>query len=475
MIKEEDILRFKKEKIKLDYIRRERFNELLLVHPDERKKDDEYELAELLIDYPCFQYVAEENFEDLLMLSREIYMECLLPDSTIFKQDDDPDCAYLIIQGHASVYVTFTYTKFQKSKVKTKHMCDMGSRTIFGELSLLFKGKRTATVKSLEACYVIIIPRDSFNKFMRQPMLKKLNIIISFYRSLNFMDGLDNNTLLIIASKTSTTTLQSNTLVVRQDNKSKYLYFIKKGRVKILRNIEIIDHSNKEITVENYKMLFKEPEEFHRKKSMVKFLLLELTELGQYECFGEDSEVLSSTVITPYDISQRQLPYSVISSQPLECYCIGKTDFYEYISDVTRKQFLKYLRTYPTDKELRRFYFEQTNWMQFRNFFVKDRVVTPPQIKRDQRRMQEIQDEDRLQKRKQSEIILPKINKRAQNRQRIMGWNKMKQQAQLEKAGIGGTSRNKSMENGYGTSPIDLLAQMSNMKKDSHNKTMNGL
>ncbi len=54
MIKEEDILRFKKEKVKLDYIRRERFNELLLVHPSQRKKDDEYELAELLIDYPCF-------------------------------------------------------------------------------------------------------------------------------------------------------------------------------------------------------------------------------------------------------------------------------------------------------------------------------------------------------------------------------------------------------------------------------------
>jgi len=61
MIKEEDILRFKKEKVKLDYIRRERINEILLIHPLERTKDDEYELAELLIDYPCFQNVAEED------------------------------------------------------------------------------------------------------------------------------------------------------------------------------------------------------------------------------------------------------------------------------------------------------------------------------------------------------------------------------------------------------------------------------
>ena len=99
-------------------------------------------------------------------------------------------------------------------------MCDMGNRTIFGELSLLFKGKRTATVKTLEACHVVIIPAETFNKYMRQSMLKKLNIIISFFRSLNFMDGLDNNTLLIIASKTNIQILQSNTLVCRQDNKS---------------------------------------------------------------------------------------------------------------------------------------------------------------------------------------------------------------------------------------------------------------
>lgn len=59
MINEEDVYRFKKEKIKLDYNKRERLNELLLIHPYSRTKEDDYELVELLIDYPCFQYVAE--------------------------------------------------------------------------------------------------------------------------------------------------------------------------------------------------------------------------------------------------------------------------------------------------------------------------------------------------------------------------------------------------------------------------------
>jgi hypothetical protein len=62
--------------------------------------------------------------------------------------------------------------------------------------------------------------------------------------------------------------------------------------------------------------------------------------------------------MNPAQIAQRLLPYSVVSCMPLECYAIRKKDFYEYIDDITRKQFLKYLRQYPKDKDLRRFYFE---------------------------------------------------------------------------------------------------------------------
>ena len=72
---------------------------------------------------------------------------------------------------------------------------------------------------------------------------------------------------------------------------------------------------------------------------------------------------------------------------PLECYCIKKKDFYEYLSDITKKQFLKYIRAFPKDKDLRRFYYEQTNWHDFKSDFVKERVSTPLQIRRDPKRM----------------------------------------------------------------------------------------
>jgi hypothetical protein len=66
-------------------------------------------------------------------------------------------------------------------------------------------------------------------------------------------------------------------------------------------------------------------------------MLLELTELGQYECFGEDYKNVSNFLLTPQELSMRAIPYTVVSSMPMECYRIKKRDFYEYIDDKTRK------------------------------------------------------------------------------------------------------------------------------------------
>ena len=150
----------------------------MLIHPDYRKDSEETELAELLVDFPCFSAVAEENFDSLIQLTKEIYMECLLPDTKILNQDEEPENCYCLTQGQCKVSVIFKTIKFNKVKTTEKQMCIIGNRTCFGELSLLFNSKRTATVQSLESCNVIIIPKSTFNKFMKKPMIKQLNITI---------------------------------------------------------------------------------------------------------------------------------------------------------------------------------------------------------------------------------------------------------------------------------------------------------
>ena len=66
MLDKNEAERLNKEKEIQDYIRRERLNELMLIHPEERKDSEESELTELLVDFPCFTSVAEDDFDSLI-------------------------------------------------------------------------------------------------------------------------------------------------------------------------------------------------------------------------------------------------------------------------------------------------------------------------------------------------------------------------------------------------------------------------
>lgn len=70
-------------------------------------------------------------------------------------------------------------------------MCILENRDLFGELSLLFNRPRTATVQTLESCYAIIIPKEAFNLYMKDPLLKKLSGTIIFLKSLSIFDDLN--------------------------------------------------------------------------------------------------------------------------------------------------------------------------------------------------------------------------------------------------------------------------------------------
>lgn len=79
---------------------------------------------------------------------------------------------------------------------------------------------------------------------------------------------------------------------------------------------------------------------------------------------------------------------------------------------MVRKHFTQYLRSYPSDEDLRRFYYEQSNWMDFRHVFKRERLPTPVQIKKDTRRMKEIESEDKIRREVEKKVILPNIDKK---------------------------------------------------------------
>ena len=72
-----------------------------------------------------------------------------------------------MVFGMATVEVQFTFMKFGKLRSKTKTMCKLQNKSLFGEISLLYNGKRTASIKADEACSLLVISNSAFRKYMK--------------------------------------------------------------------------------------------------------------------------------------------------------------------------------------------------------------------------------------------------------------------------------------------------------------------
>ena len=63
---------------------------------------------------------------------------------------------------------------------------------------------------------------------------------------------------------------------------------------------------NDVIDTTNYTKLFKDPPDKHlQNPELVSFVQLEMTELGKYECFGEDYGNVSNFLLTPAELGKR--------------------------------------------------------------------------------------------------------------------------------------------------------------------------
>jgi hypothetical protein len=82
------------------------------------------------------------------------------------------------------------------------------------------------------------------------------------------------------------------------------------------------------------------------------------------------------------------VPYASISSLPIECFRIRKVDFYEYIDDKTRKQFMNYIRRFPSDYDLRQAFYANWTWKIYKNKFIKENLPVPVMMAKDLRAMQ---------------------------------------------------------------------------------------
>lgn len=78
----------------------------------------------------------------------------------VVKQGEDGNSAYLVQSGAVEVYTDHEGRKIELAK--------LGVGQIFGEMSLIFDGERSASVRATEDCNLIVITRQAFKQKLQK-------------------------------------------------------------------------------------------------------------------------------------------------------------------------------------------------------------------------------------------------------------------------------------------------------------------
>ena len=93
-----------------------------------------------------------------------------LPDEYIFKQGEKGNKAYLLLDGRIAI------------EVNSKKVAEISEMEIFGEMSLLLKKPRTASIKALKPS--IVLPIDE--KILEELLTKSPPVISSLVKQLAY-------------------------------------------------------------------------------------------------------------------------------------------------------------------------------------------------------------------------------------------------------------------------------------------------
>ena len=99
---------------------------------------------------PFFAGLHDEDLENVLRMGRHVHFE---PGQSIVEEGDVGDGMYIVLDGRAQVDVGGRY-----------HNLEPG--TFFGEMALIRRRKRSATVKAVEPVTALIISAEDFRSFL---------------------------------------------------------------------------------------------------------------------------------------------------------------------------------------------------------------------------------------------------------------------------------------------------------------------
>ena len=263
------------------------------------------------------------------------------------------------MSGKVGVYISKALNKYKNFNY-LKEIAQLEAGQSFGELALLYNSVRAASIIALESTELIVLNRETFKKYIHSMQTSQLNHIVDFYEHLILFSKMEKSELIKLASKSLMKKYPSKTYLIKQNEEASCIFFIKRGLVQITRRVKFKKnfHNPKLITS------FQEPSEEDLILGNYVEVDLKIGEMGKGQYFG-DYEV----------INRKRMQFSVFTILPTELIMLSEYDFKMQINEEIVQMWLKFMKVYPSDIEIRKKYIETQFWNEYQKRVISNQFT----------------------------------------------------------------------------------------------------
>ena len=358
----------------------EKIKSLLSIPPSKREDKTCTELMHLTKNLKIFENISRsiEHQNICGTLTLETYQ----PNQIIIKQGDNGDCLYHILHGIVSIQLSIQIDTGIKGKSQVvnvqKNIGELTDGEFFGEISLIYNIPRSATIKALTETTLMKIEKSPFNRYLKHFFEGQLEDQIEFMQLCPIFKDLKKDLVIKLGIRANIKKFATGQIILNTDSKCDSIYIIRRGTVKVKKEINFIKDERKILKRRLQKSLSNilDLEEYRNRKKLEKEKMKEILSFGPSEQDLKENNYVNKKItldilkigdIFPsyYAFNELYLDVKFESDNPCELIEIDISNIKEIIPE-TYEFIKKYSRPYPNEPFLRRFHFFNESWQKFK-------------------------------------------------------------------------------------------------------------
>ena len=358
----------------------EKLKSILLVPGKKRTEQMCLDLMNLSKDFKIFENISM-SIEHQNICSQITY-EFHKANEIVIKQGDKGDCLFYILRGIVNIKLSKKIDTGIKSDTENKEQTviikTLEKGEIFGELSLIYDTPRSATVITVTDTDLIKIEKNPFNRYIKNVYEGQLQDQIEFLEICPVFNKMTKEDLIRLGIRTTTEKYATGQIILKNDSKCDNVYLIRRGSVKVVKNIKFIKNEKKVIKkrlVRN-KSQFLDFNDLNNRQQIEHERTLELLSFGPNEEDIKENNFINKNItleilklgdIFPsyYAINGLFLDVQFEADNPCELIVIKLSDIQEIIPD-TYQFIKKYAKSYPSEEFMRRFHYYNESWVKYK-------------------------------------------------------------------------------------------------------------